>query len=268
MRPCCIMRTNACHSEASATVASATTTDALDSTLSRILERSCASLPVPIFGSLIPPIPSSRIFFFVGFCKANLGSGPLRPTIRQAIGRLPRMSVPCVPSLCRATLRPFVALCFLLTICGQAQTIPAFTPAAEPARSSPLNLPLLAVPVRRNPLLADPKSIAAFLRPWLFTSRLLDWGLGPAAQRTTRSLPQPRSYRLTPDPFNWTLNSTSPDEDDLAYLPDVPRAGYRNTAQRIADLGPRLHASAHRVDAKHDVTRIGNRDVGEGINFF
>lgn len=178
------------------------------------------------------------------------------------------MSVPCVPSLCRATLRPFVALCFLLTICGQAQTIPAFTPAAEPARSSPLNLPLLAVPVRRNPLLADPKSIAAFLRPWLFTSRLLDWGLGPAAQRTTRSLPQPRSYRLTPDPFNWTLNSTSPDEDDLAYLPDVPRAGYRNTAQRIADLGPRLHASAHRVDAKHDVTRIGNRDVGEGINFF
>jgi len=190
------------------------------------------------------------------------------PTIGEAIGRLPRMSVPYVPSLCRATLRPFVALCLLVGTCGQAQTIPAFTPAAEPVRSTPVNLRLWAVPVRRNPLQADPKSIAAFLRPWLFTSRLLDWGFGPISERSTRSIPKPQSYRLTPDPFNWTLNSTSPDEDDLAYLPDLPRVGYRNTAQRLADAGREIRHPVHRVDAKYDVTRIGDRDVGQGINFF
>ena len=181
---------------------------------------------------------------------------------------MPRMSVPSVFSLCRATLRPFVILCVLVAVCGHGQTVRVFTPESEPLGKRPVNLRLWTASLRPNPLQADPKSIAAFLRPWLLSSRLLDWGFGPTSEKTTRSIPQPHSYKLTPDPFNWSLHSTSPDEDDLAYLPDLPRAGYRNTAERLAESGLQVHHSVHTVDAKYDVARIGDRDIGGGINFF
>jgi predicted Zn-dependent protease len=105
-----------------------------------------------------------------------------------------------------------------------------------------------------------------FVRPWLVSSRLFDL-LSKRNLAHTQSLPTPKSYRLTPDPFNWSLASTSPDEDDYAYLYDSPRVGFHTTAERLAETNSRSHRPSS-VPAKFDVSRIGERDIGEGINFF
>jgi len=119
------------------------------------------------------------------------------------------------------------------------------------------------LPISRNPLQADPRLIAAFMRPWLLSGRLLDLG---EDLKSTRTLQQPRSYKLTPDPFNWSRVSDSPDGDNFAYLPELPHPNHPNTAQRMAAEPP--HRVPTGVPAKYDTARIGNRDIGQGINFF
>ena len=120
-----------------------------------------------------------------------------------------------------------------------------------------------SMPPSRNPLQADPRLIATFMRPWLLSDRLLSL---TAETKSTRTLPPPKSYKLTPDPFDWSSISSSADEDDFAYLPDSSRPSHPNTAQRLA-TEPTRHAPTA-VPAKYDTTRIGNRDIGQGINFF
>src|SRR5690349_7524116 len=120
-----------------------------------------------------------------------------------------------------------------------------------------------SMPLSRNPLQADPRLIAAFMRPWLLSDRLLSL---TAEAKSTRTLPPPKSYQLTPDPSNWSPLTSSPDEDELTYLPDLPRPGHPNTAQRLAAEPPRHTPAA--LPAKYDTTRIGNRDIGQGLNFF
>ena len=146
------------------------------------------------------------------------------------------------------------------------QTVPAqATPRAvtETALDPSPDFAGWTMSLRRNPLQADPRIIAAFMRPWLLTDRLL--GLTPES-KGTRSLPEPKSYKLTPDPSNWSPLASSADEDELAYLSDVSRPGHPNTAQRMAAEPPR-HSTVV-VPAKYDTSRIGNREVGQGINFF
>jgi len=146
------------------------------------------------------------------------------------------------------------------------QTVPAqATPRAvtETALDPSPDFAGWTTSLRRNPLQADPRIIAAFMRPWLLTDRLL--GLTPES-KGTRSLPEPKSYKLTPDPSNWSPLASSADEDELAYLSDVSRPGHPNTAQRMAAEPPR-HSTVV-VPAKYDTSRIGNREVGQGINFF
>lgn len=160
-----------------------------------------------------------------------------------------------------------LVLCvFALPVCVCSQTVPAqAAPLAvtETSLSASPDFAAWGLPLARNPLQADPRIIAAFMRPWLFSDRLLS---STAESKGTRSLPQPKSYKLTPDPANWTPLSTSPDEDNLAYLPEMPRPGHLNTAQRLAVEPPR-HTPAS-VPAKYDTAQIGNRDVGRGVNFF
>jgi len=123
-------------------------------------------------------------------------------------------------------------------------------------------------PLHRNPLQADPRIVAAFLRPWLLSARFLDSSFGSDSAKAAHTLPPPKSYQLTPDPLSWSLASTSPDEDDRAYLPEIPRPGPLTTAQKMAAMSeaPR---PAHRVIApKYDVSLIGNRDIGQGLNFY
>jgi len=128
----------------------------------------------------------------------------------------------------------------------------------------------------RTSLDPDVRAVLPFLRPWLLT-------LGPgmlyrpsevAANRTNkgkRTLPEPKSYTLTPDPFSWSLASSSPDEDDWAYLPDSPRARRLTTAQRIASapsFKATVRARSHHLSTEYDASLIGERKVGDGMNFY
>jgi len=117
-----------------------------------------------------------------------------------------------------------------------------------------------------NSLQADPKTLIAFTRPWLVSSRIFELASAPLPPRTTRTLPKPRTYPLEPDPFDWSLTASSPDEDDFAYLPDVVRPGHQNTAERLGELSE-AHRPAH-LAAKYDVALIGEREIGQGLNFF
>ena len=163
------------------------------------------------------------------------------------------------------TFRLFIVLLSCsFALAADCQTVPAqATPFAVTETSLNANPDFSAwtVSLMRNPLQADPKIIAAFMRPWLLSDRLLI-----ADSKSTRSLPQPKSYKLTPDPSSWTPLSSSPDEDNFAYLPDSSKPGHLNTAQRIAVEPPR-HATSP-VPAKYDAARIGNREVGQGMNFY
>lgn len=168
----------------------------------------------------------------------------------------------------------YVGLAFLLSCLienrASAQTsaprsaTSASVDAALDGRSDFLNW---ITPVQRNPLQADPRIMAAFLRPWLLSIRALDIAeAGVIVPKTTRSLPTPKTYTLTPDPLNWSIASDSPDEDDFAYLPDLPRPGPVTTAQKMAQV-PHVQLPEH-LAAKFDVTRIGDREIGQGINFY
>jgi hypothetical protein len=168
-------------------------------------------------------------------------------------------------------LRHFVRLSFLLAlVLGLCFSTAAQTPSAngapDVALDSSSDLLNWAVPFHHNLLQPDARLIAAFVRPWLLNSQTFS-ASASISNKSTRTLPQPRTYKLTPDPLNWSLSNTSPDEDDYAYLPDAPRAGYVNTAQRMGELNSGRHVIA-RLPAKYDPERIGDREVGEGINFY
>lgn len=177
-----------------------------------------------------------------------------------------------VPRLCRlvpAILRLTLALPLLFAAC-EAQTVPSRTTAGVVADVALDSSPVLGwmKPLPRNPLQADPRIVAAFLRPWLLNSNPLSFAAITASSKSTRTLPPPRAYALTPDPLNWSLSSDSPDEDDFAYLPELPRIGHANAAQRLAAKRELPHPAPHAVASKYDVARIGDREIGQGINFF
>lgn len=162
------------------------------------------------------------------------------------------------------------ALCFV-PWCAFAQNAAERAPTAISGSSLDNGSVLLywAAPLHRNPLQADPRIIAAFVRPWLLSGRFLDLdstATGSAAK--TRTLPAPKSYPLTPDPINWSPSSSSPDEDDYAYLPDLPRPGPLTTAQRMAAMSEAPRPPHRIIASKYDVAQIGNREVGQGVNFY
>ena len=157
-----------------------------------------------------------------------------------------------------------VSLPCIFALPAYCQTVPAqAAPFAvtETAIDSNADFAMWTPALLRNPLQADPRVIAVFMRPWLLANRPLSSGI-----KSSRTLPEAKSYQLTPDPFNWSPLSTSPDEDDRAYLPDSSRPDRPNTAQRMATEP--AHRSASAVPAKYDASQIGNREVGQGINFF
>src|SRR5437764_10939949 len=122
---------------------------------------------------------------------------------KLVVGVLPRMSVVRGSSLVRRF--PFLIFGFcLLALSGFAQTLPARSmperiPNVVPGNYSDL---LWSRPIRRGPLQADPRIMAAFLRPWLLSSRWFD--LNPqTSTKSARTIPPPKTYPLTPDPLNW-----------------------------------------------------------------
>ena len=168
----------------------------------------------------------------------------------------------------RAILRLTVSVLLAFALSASAQTpTPIQTITVDGTRGprTLIDLLLWSTSARRNPLQADPRTMIAFVRPWLVSSRLFE--LSTASTSRTRPTLQPKSYRLTPDPFNWSLASTSPDEDNDAYFPDLPRVGFRTTAERMAETNSAPHRPSS-IPAKFDVSRIGEREIGEGVNFF
>jgi len=159
----------------------------------------------------------------------------------------------------------------LLAVNASAQNIPTkASPAAvtDAAIDSFSQWSRLRVPFRRNALEADPIVVAAFLRPWLLSARALSLEEASLAAATSkRTLPAPKTYTLTPDPLNWPIVSDSPDQDDYAYLPDLRAPGPVTTAERLAQMPHITHAPAH-VASKYDVSQIGAREIGQGINFY
>lgn len=128
----------------------------------------------------------------------------------------------------------------------------------------------------RTSLDPDFRTVLPFVRPWLLTlgaGMLYESSEASAARinQGKRTLPEPKTYTLAPDPFNWSLSSSSPDENDWAYLPDSPRARQLTTAQRIAsESGFKASVRAHRrrLPMEYDASLIGERKVGEGMNFY
>jgi hypothetical protein len=166
----------------------------------------------------------------------------------------------------RALRLVVILLPCLISSPALSQTVPSQATAravAEVAIDGNPDFSGWVLPMVRNPLQADPRVIAAFMRPWLLSDRLLS--LTPDA-KNTRTLPPPKSYKLTPDPFNYSPLTSSPDEDEFAYLRDMPRPGHPNTAQRLS--AEPAHPNLAGLPAKYDTARIGNREVGQGINFF
>jgi beta-barrel assembly-enhancing protease len=197
--------------------------------------------------------------------KALSGEVPLmsvRPRLLPSLREVPYLSL----ALC---------LSFVLTgnhVSAQTASAPIASPAvADSALSGGSDLFGWWTPVRRNPLQADPRVVAVFLRPWLLSARALNFAeaalVPPSSLKGARALPTPKTYTLTPDPLNWPIASDSPDEDDFAYVPDLPRPGPVTTAQRLAEAGHVTKPPQH-LAAKLDVTRIGDRQIGEGINFY
>ena len=169
-------------------------------------------------------------------------------------------------------LLPYLIACSfcLLALSSVAQTAPTAATADNIPNLVPGNSPdllLWATPIRRGALQADPRIMAAFLRPWLLSPRLFDLSQ-PTAMKSARTLPPAKTYSLTPDPLNWSPSSDSPDEDDYAYLPELKRPEHPNTAQRLAAMSETPRTIGRGVAAKYDVSRIGDREIGEGINFY
>ena len=170
-------------------------------------------------------------------------------------------------SLCRSSLRLRTIARLILLLCCLG--IPILGQGLSDAALDSASVSLYwSVPIQHNPLQADPRVVAAFMRPWLFDARSLRLSMVlSTTPKSTRTLPQPKTYKLTPDPFNWSLYSDSPDADEFTYLPDPPAARRGSTAQKLA-LAARSRPRPGSVSGKYDVARIGDRQVGEGLNFF
>ena len=181
------------------------------------------------------------------------------------------MFVPHLRLLRRNYLRLTIAIvCSLFALQGRGQGVLSVSTVSltEIARDSSMELSVWAAPASRNALQADPRTIIAFVRPWLFSSQLFSESFSSIAAKSTRSLPKPITYKLTPDPFSWSLNRTSPDEDNFAYFPDLQHPGHLNAAQRLAETAAESHRVPRAFSEKYDVTRIGDRTIGQGLNFF
>jgi hypothetical protein len=133
--------------------------------------------------------------------------------------------------------------------------------------ADPSSIDLSSLP-GRNPLQPSPLRIIPFLRPWLLAD--IDLLVTPRVNRAKpHTLATAKSYTLTPDPVNSALPADSPDSDDWAYLPEPSSSPHLTTAQKLASQQlPVILGHSHSLPAKYDVTRIGTREIGGGVNFY
>ena len=163
----------------------------------------------------------------------------------------------------------FVA-CILFVGTAFTQTSPA--PASAPADKSSQTSAVLE-PFGAQDTLANP-----FAEPWSVSSASKATNDSPlraaiaVAAGDASSLPiQKTTYRLQPDPFNLNADLSAPEPDDHAAVnshPAMPNTATRLAAQPQANLKQPSKQVAMALNSKYDITRIGDRGVGNRLNFY
>jgi Zn-dependent protease with chaperone function len=110
-----------------------------------------------------------------------------------------------------------------------------------------------------------------FATPWLLHKQTES--VEPRAGAADGGIDKPletTKYTLQPDPFNSDLQQSAPSNEGLPA--PISLAPQINTAQRLAfesssQLGT-VKAKGKANEAKYDITRIGDRGVGNKLNFY
>jgi beta-barrel assembly-enhancing protease len=110
-----------------------------------------------------------------------------------------------------------------------------------------------------------------FAAPWLLNQPAFDVPAPPPAAVSSRTLDK-TSYKLQPDPGDSALQQSLPTDDSRPTLGSV--SPHVDAAKRIAAEEPSKIATAakkhtkEKEEAKYDVARIGDRGVGNKLNFY
>jgi predicted Zn-dependent protease len=115
----------------------------------------------------------------------------------------------------------------------------------------------------------QPEIQGPFAAPWLLNQAVFDVSAAPPAAALSRTL-EKTSYKLQPDPADSALQQSSPTDDSRPTLGSV--SPHVDAAHRIAAEEPSKVAITARKhtkdDGKYDLARIGDRGVGNKLNFY
>lgn len=113
-----------------------------------------------------------------------------------------------------------------------------------------------------------------FATPWLLNQNKLSAPAFTASQADSefagsKKVPAPEKYTLTPDPFNGTLEDSSPDQDPIShYLGGTSRQSFAQQFPANQPGKTALTKEARTLAAKYDISKIGDRGIGKSLNFY
>jgi hypothetical protein len=167
---------------------------------------------------------------------------------------------------CRKALLSKAATCLVLVLALNSPAVSVTGTDADAMDQGSLAFPSI---FGLNALQPSPLRIIPFVKPWLLGDTDLFTLPHVAKTKPAATVAAPKTYTLLPDPLNSPLGSDSPDSDDWAYLPELPTSRHLTTAQKLANQSLSVTAAHNRsIPAKYDVSRIGTREVGGGVNFY
>ena len=161
----------------------------------------------------------------------------------------------------------FVA-CVLFVGTAFTQTSPAGanTSADKSPQTSAALEPFGAEDTLANPF-AEPWSVSSERQ----TANNSAVSTATAASDASAQPIQKTTYRLQPDPFNLNADLSAPESDGHPALnshPAMPGTATRLTAQSPAKPKQASKQEAMALNSKYDITRIGDRGVGNRLNFY
>ena len=113
-----------------------------------------------------------------------------------------------------------------------------------------------------------------FSTPWLLNSQVTTSPRAPARPADAAMAAQPlekTKYKLEPDPFDSDLHETG-QTNDVHPTVSAASSPVQTTAQRLASVPPAQQEVVQKqgkvLKAKYDVTRIGDRGIGNNLNFY
>jgi beta-barrel assembly-enhancing protease len=137
--------------------------------------------------------------------------------------------------------------------------------AQNPAGNSDVNQSA-SIPYRNH---LQPELQGPFAAPWLLNEAAFELS-APVPRAASVRIVERTSYKLQPDPSDSTLQQGSPTDDSRSTLSSL--SPHVDVAQRIAAEDPSKLGIAtkkqSKADAKYDLARIGDRGVGNKLNFY